>query len=210
MHVAVRRTIIVFIINLHLPDRQDGNLPTVRDLWNEGRVKTRSDGSIHGRFTASGDIIRRHGMFTCLEGGDRMIKLTAWACALALMTGTAASAASTKPAEKPVDTAAEMVARMDRNLDGKISFEEYRNAMVRRFDARDRNGDGVLEGDEYPKEWLAGADVQGATGKVSWDQFVAELQMVFDRFDGNKDGQLEAAEISAFAAARKAEEETRS
>ena len=120
-----------------------------------------------------------------------MSSLKICGCALALMTGTAANAADRQPADQPVDTAAAMVERMDRNLDGKISFEEYRNAMVRRFDARDRNGDGVLEGDEFPKEWLAGADVQGATGKVSWDQFVGELQLVFDRFDGNKDGQLE-------------------
>jgi len=138
-----------------------------------------------------------------------MSSLKICGCALALMTGTAANAADSQPADQPVDTAAAMVERMDRNLDGKISFEEYRNAMVRRFDARDRNGDGVLEGDEFPKEWLAGADVQGAIGKVSWDQFVGELQLVFDRFDGNKDGQLEAAEIAAFAAARKAEEESK-
>ncbi len=138
-----------------------------------------------------------------------MSRLQILVCALALTTGTAAGAAGTKPAEKPVDTAAEMLARMDRNLDGKISFEEYRNAMVRRFDARDRNGDGVLEGDEFPKEWLAGADVKGATGKVSWEQFEGELQFVFDRFDGDKDGQLDAAEIAAFAAARKAEEESK-
>lgn len=135
-----------------------------------------------------------------------MISLRISACALALATGTAAGAADRPPADEPVDTAATMVERMDRNLDGKISFEEYRNAMVRRFDARDRNGDGFLEGDEFPKEWLAGADVKAATGKVSWDQFVAELQPVFDRFDGNKDGQLETAEIAALAAARKAEE----
>ncbi len=139
-----------------------------------------------------------------------MIRLRMCVCTLLLMTGTAANAAGTQPADQPVDTAKTMVERMDRNLDGKISFEEYRNAMVRRFDARDSNGDGMLEGDEFPKEWLAGADVQGATGKVSWDQFVAELQLVFDRFDRDKDGQLDAAEIAAFAAARKAEEESRS
>jgi Ca2+-binding EF-hand superfamily protein len=139
-----------------------------------------------------------------------MSRFRIWACALLVTTGTAANAAVTEPADQPVDTAKAMLERMDRNLDGKIAFEEYRNAMVRRFDARDRNGDGVLEGDEFPKEWLAGADVQGATGKVSWEQFVGELQLVFDRFDANKDGQLESAEITAFAGARKAEEESKS
>ncbi|MFO1394117.1 MAG: EF-hand domain-containing protein [Steroidobacteraceae bacterium] len=109
-----------------------------------------------------------------------------------------------------MDTAQAMLDRMDRNMDGKISFEEYRNAMIRRFGARDVNNDGVLEGNEFPKEWLAGADVQQATGKVTFEQFSVELQLVFDNFDTNKDGELDSAEIAAFAAARKKQEESRS
>ena len=128
----------------------------------------------------------------------------------AVMLGTmTANAADPQLADQPVDTAKAMLDRMDRNVDGKISFEEYRNAMIRRFGARDRNDDGLLEGDEFPKEWLTGADVQGATGKVTWEQFEAELQLVFDQFDVDKDGQLDAAEIAAFAAARKTQEESR-
>jgi hypothetical protein len=130
--------------------------------------------------------------------------------AAAMVLGmTAANAANPQPADQPVDTAKAMLDRMDRNVDGKISFEEYRNAMIRRFGARDRNDDGVLEGDEFPKEWLAGADVQGATGKVTWEQFAVELQLVFDQFDVDKDSQLDAAEIATFAAARKTQEESR-
>jgi Ca2+-binding EF-hand superfamily protein len=121
-----------------------------------------------------------------------------------------ANAASPQRADQPVDTAKAMLDRMDRNLDGKISIEEYRNAMIRRFGARDLNDDGVLEGDEFPKEWLAGADVQEATGKVTWEQFAIQLVVVFDQFDSDKDGQLDAAEIAAFADARKAKEESRS
>jgi Ca2+-binding EF-hand superfamily protein len=121
-----------------------------------------------------------------------------------------ANAADPQPADKPVDTAQAMLDRMDRNVDGKISLEEYRNAMVRRFGARDVNDDGVLEGDEFPKEWLAGAGAQAATGKVSFDQFTAELPLVFGSFDANTDGQLDSAEIAAFAAARKSQEESRS
>jgi Ca2+-binding EF-hand superfamily protein len=130
--------------------------------------------------------------------------------AAVLLAAVAASAAESPPASKPVDTAQAMRDRMDRNVDGKISLEEYRNAMVRRFGARDLNDDGVLEGDEFPKEWLAGAAVEGATGKVSFEQFTAELPLVFDRFDADKDGQLNAAEIAAFAGARKTQEESRS
>jgi hypothetical protein len=130
--------------------------------------------------------------------------------AAVLLGAVAANAASSEPAGQPVDTAKAMLDRMDRNLDGKISIEEYRNAMIRRFGARDLNDDGVLEGDEFPKEWLAGADVQEATGKVSWEQFAIQLVVVFDQFDSDKDGQLDAAEIAAFAGARKAKEESRS
>lgn len=127
------------------------------------------------------------------------------------MLGTmTANAASPQPADQPVDTAKAMLDRMDRNLDGKISIEEYRNAMIRRFGARDLNDDGVLEGDEFPKEWLAGADVQEATGKVTWEQFAIQLVVVFDQFDRDKDGQLDAAELAAFADARKTKEESRS
>ena len=127
-----------------------------------------------------------------------------------MLAAIAASAADPQPAGKPVDTAQAMRDRMDRNVDGKISLEEYRNAMVRRFGARDVDDDGALDGDEFPKEWLAGAAVEGATGKVSFEQFTAELPLVFDGFDADKDGQLNAAEIAAFAAARKTQEETRS
>lgn len=119
------------------------------------------------------------------------------------------NAASPQPADQTVDTAAAMLDRMDRSVDGRISLEEYRNAMVRRFGARDRNDDGVLEGDEFPREWLAGADVQGATGKVTWEQFAIELRLVFEQFDVDKDGQLDTAEIAAFASARKTHEESR-
>jgi hypothetical protein len=132
-----------------------------------------------------------------------------WIAAAVVLGTVAANAASPKAADEPVDTAKAMLDRMDRNVDGKISFEEYRNAMIRRFGARDRNDDGVLEGDEFPKEWLAGADVQGATGKVTFEQFAVELQLVFDHFDVDKDGQLDATEIAAFAAARKTQEESR-
>jgi Ca2+-binding EF-hand superfamily protein len=103
---------------------------------------------------------------------------------------------------QPVDTAEQLLERMDRNVDGKISFEEYRNAMVRRFDAIDVDGDGTLEAQEIPPEWLA---VTGAT--VSRLDFGDSLQPVYDRFDANKDGQMDAAEIAAFAAARKTQEE---
>lgn len=139
-----------------------------------------------------------------------MVTWKTWLGAAIALGSLSAGAATNQPADQPVDTAQAMLDRMDRNMDGKISFEEYRNAMIRRFGARDVNNDGVLEGNEFPKEWLAGADVQQATGKVTFEQFSVELQLVFDNFDTNKDGELDSAEIAAFAAARKKQEESRS
>ena len=139
-----------------------------------------------------------------------MITRQSWIGAAVMLGAMAANAADPQPAGQPVDTAQAMLDRMDRNMDGKISLEEYRNAMVRRFGACDVNDDGVLEGNEFPREWLAGADVEEATGKVSFEQFTTELPLVFGRFDADKDGQLDSAEIAAFAAARKTQEESRS
>lgn len=129
---------------------------------------------------------------------------TTGAVALAMLCSTSGNAA------EPVDTAQRLLQRMDRDIDGKICFEEYRNAMLRRFDDSDRNGDGALDGDEYPSEWVSGAAANSATGKVDWADFGASLQPVFDRFDVDKDGKLDTAEIGALAAARRTQEESKS
>lgn len=120
-----------------------------------------------------------------------------------------AAAASAAAGEAAVDTQSRLLARMDRNGDGKISFEEYRNAMLRRFDARDKNADGTLDGAEFPKEWLAGAGIEDATGTLTRDAFSDQLEPTFNRFDTDTDGQLAGAELEAFAAARKAREESK-
>ena len=125
---------------------------------------------------------------------------TAVALALALVAGGLAAA-------ETIDTPARLLERMDRNVDGKISFEEYRNAMVRRFDAIDGDGDGTLTAQELPAEWLAGAQARVAGAQVSRLEFGDSLQPVYDRFDADKDCQLDAAEIEVFASARKSQQE---
>ncbi len=105
------------------------------------------------------------------------------------------------------DTSQRMLDRMDRNVDGQISAEEYRNAMMRRFDARDADKNGVLEGAEIPSAWFTGDDIKAAEGKVTLDAFAAALPVIFDRFDRNHDGQLDHDEIAAYTAARHAEQE---
>jgi hypothetical protein len=114
-------------------------------------------------------------------GGISMGNWKSWVGAALVLGALAANAADPQPAGQSVDTAKAMLDRMDRNVDGK-----------------------------FPKEWLAGADVQGATGKVTFEQFADELRLVFEHFDVDKDEQLDATEIAAFAAARKTQEESRS
>lgn len=121
--------------------------------------------------------------------------------------GWVALGSSVAVAAERVDSAAALLERMDRNVDGQISIEEYRNAMLRRFDASDENRDGSLSGDEFPPEWVAGADARAATGSITLAEFSAALQPVYERFDASQDGQLDAAEIEAMAAARRAQEE---
>jgi hypothetical protein len=136
-----------------------------------------------------------------------MVGYPIWTGALALALLSAAGVVNAEPAEAPIDTAQSLMERMDRDMDGKISFEEYRNVMLRRFEASDLDADGILEGNEFPQQWLAGAEAQATTGKVSWSDFGASLQTVFDRFDSAHDGQLDALEIAALAAARQSQQE---
>lgn len=127
---------------------------------------------------------------------------------LAIVTALALAGGVGIAAAQPIDTAVQLLERMDRDGDGKISFEEYRNAMVRRFDAVDGDGDGTLVAQEIPPEWLAGAQERVAGKQVSRIEFGDSLQPVFERFDGDQDGLLDAAEIEAFANARKAQGES--
>lgn len=117
-------------------------------------------------------------------------------------------AAMAQPVEVPV-TAAGLLERMDRNGDGKIDYEEYRNSMMRRFGNADRNDDGVLRGDELPQHMVVIREAAkvGSDGAVTVDAFTDALKPVYDRFDANHDGVLEGQEIDSFARARAALQE---
>jgi Ca2+-binding EF-hand superfamily protein len=98
---------------------------------------------------------------------------------------------------------------MDRDNDGKVDFEEYRNAMTRRFHKVDADSDGFMEQEEVPKEWLAVGAADLADGKVTAEEFAAGLQPAFDGFDLDHDGALNNDELATFAQARAAKlEET--
>jgi Ca2+-binding EF-hand superfamily protein len=128
----------------------------------------------------------------------------ALALVAALLLSAAAAAQEKPPAAS--DHAQRLMQRMDRDGDGKVSFEEYRNAMLRRFDSRDKNKNGVLEGSEIPRSWLA--DNGSADSRVDLEEYGAQLESSFAQFDTNKDGQLDLDEVRALSAARKAQQES--
>ncbi|WP_257385830.1 hypothetical protein [Tahibacter caeni] len=125
--------------------------------------------------------------------------------AAALVATTATAATSGEPA--PADRKSRLLARMDRDGDDRISFEEYRNAMLRRFDARDRNRDGVLDGAEFPPQWLEGSGIAAEQKRLARDDFSDQLEPSFAKFDADANGQLDGAELDAFFAARHQEKQ---
>ncbi|MCK7474177.1 MAG: DUF3011 domain-containing protein [Rhodopseudomonas palustris] len=103
-----------------------------------------------------------------------------------------------------------MLDRMDRNLDGKImTLRKYRNAMVRRFGARDVTDDGVLEGDESIRRngWPA-RPWRGRPERRSFEQFAAELPLVFDRSRRRQGRSARRSGDCRLAGARKTQEES--
>lgn len=80
------------------------------------------------------------------------------------------------------------LARMDSNLDGRVSLVEYQDWLSYAFDAMDTNRDGILASSELP----------GGRGKqVSRAEHRARLAATFVRQDANRDGSLSAKELAA-------------
>lgn len=123
---------------------------------------------------------------------------------LALCLPMLSVAASAQDKQAPVASVEQILQRMDRDNDGKLSFEEYRNAMTRRFHRLDADGDGFLVQKEIPKEWLAVGAADLADGKVSAEEFASGLRPAFDGFDLDRDNSLNNEELAAFARARAA------
>ncbi|MCD7098574.1 calcium-dependent protein kinase 21 [Stenotrophomonas sp. MMGLT7] len=82
----------------------------------------------------------------------------------------------------------EYLQRMDRDGDGRVGLEEYLAWMSYGFDQRDRNGDGVLDGDEL---------LGGRGQPVTRLQHRAALAERFHRQDADGDGYLSARELLA-------------
>lgn len=100
---------------------------------------------------------------------------------LALLAGTVS-------AQPLPQTPQQYLALMDLNGDGRISLAEYRDYMSRRFRAMDRDGDGVLRGDELP--------VPG-TRPVRLADYLESLRQAFLRQDLDGNGYLDVRELAS-------------
>lgn len=101
-----------------------------------------------------------------------------------------------------------MVARLDKNGDGKIAKDEAPPPMQEHFDEIDANKDGFVEqaelqaaharrqGQGGPGQRMAHLDTN-KDGKVSQAEFTATVQTWFSRLDANKDGAVTREETHA-------------
>jgi Ca2+-binding EF-hand superfamily protein len=107
------------------------------------------------------------------------VRRRAWALSLLLLPAVAWA---------QVNATSDYLARMDDDGDGRVSLAEYQDWMSYAFDARDRNGDGVLSADELP----------GGKGQpITRQQHRERLADRFSRQDLDRNGFLSARELSA-------------
>jgi Ca2+-binding EF-hand superfamily protein len=131
---------------------------------------------------------------------ERMKRRWGWSAAvILLMTSTAQGQTS----ENNDASGGARVTRMDRSGDGKIGYEEFRNAMMRGFSAADHNGDGVLGGDEIAAHSLVAEQSESTPGEIKLDAYNDALPSVFDRFDADHDGSLAGDEVESLTQAHR-------
>jgi len=86
----------------------------------------------------------------------------------------------------------------DRNADGKLSMEEFRNRMTKVFFEFDANGDGVLQAEEFsevlvaPHHELADSDRDEI---LSDREFMAHIGVLFESVDSDADGHITKQEL---------------
>ena len=83
---------------------------------------------------------------------------------------------------------AEMLAKYDKNKDGKLDDTERATMKVDHFKALDKDGDGKVKRAEFP------AAVEAARNQARTEHELA----LFDKMDTNKDGVVTDAEFQAF------------
>ncbi|HJR72696.1 MAG TPA: EF-hand domain-containing protein [Luteimonas sp.] len=135
--------------------------------------------------------------------------LTAAAAVLTMATASTGTHAHAQAKKSVEVTSEQILQRMDRNGDGKVGEEEFRNAMMRRFAAADADRDGVLSADEVPTHSVVVQNSESTGGQVKLEDYSASLKTVFDQYDTDRDGQLAGDELEKLAQARSALKEAK-
>lgn len=108
----------------------------------------------------------------------------------ALLAALSSSGAARPPAGTAGDYArgpAELLQRFDANGDGRVTEAEYVGYLSLGFQARDADGNGVLEGTELPPR----------AKPITRAENEARLRRQFARQDADGDGALSARELLA-------------
>lgn len=116
------------------------------------------------------------------------LRLALFAIALSAL-GVHAQAQTPGPGDP--DTAFE---RMNRDGNGWIDAEEFRNGMLRRFAVLDRNGDGVLDAAEIPDHTRIAAFADGE-GTLDATRFHDAIPQVMAQLDVDDDGVVTLDEL---------------
>jgi Ca2+-binding EF-hand superfamily protein len=88
----------------------------------------------------------------------------------------------------------------DRDANGMISVEEFRNRMTKVFFELDSDGDGILQEDEFsavliaPQHELADSDGDKA---ISHREFMGHTILLFESVDSDEDGHFTKEELAA-------------
>lgn len=115
---------------------------------------------------------------------------------VALLATLASFAAPVHAADPALAAAADdAFSAADFDGDGKVTWEEFRNRVVKVFGHFDTNGDGRIAGQEHPPARdSAGKAVQ--PGNVSAESFTGAVEEAFRASDKDGDGALSLAEWS--------------
>lgn len=121
------------------------------------------------------------------------------AAAIGLCAGLALAAVAAAAEEEVVKQAGaalgaspeERFRNLDRDGDGSISWEEFRNSLTRVFYAEDPDDDGRLQAGD------AGTAAAAAGRSITIEEWTASGQTVFVRIDANGDGLVSLDEYLA-------------